>query len=289
MRFRFIDEQKKAFPISVLCQVMEVSRSDYYAYVKKQTNPIVDKKEVLIESVKRIHRESQESYGSRRISHELQAEGHSVGRYQARSLMQKAGVQVRSKKQYQVTTDSKHSYPVAPNLVNREFQVPAPNQVWVSDITYLWTAEGWLYLAVILDLFSRRVVGWAMASHMTADLVKEALQMAINRRQPPPGLILHSDRGSQYTSDAYRTHLTKEKMVQSMSRKGNCYDNAVCERFFRSLKHECTEYQLYFTRQQARLEVIQYIEWFYNSKRLHSTLDYKSPLEFEVEYAVKAA
>ena len=243
----------------------------------------------MIESVKRIHQEMDESYGSRRMSQQLQAEGYEVGREKAKTLMNKAGIQVKTKKKFKVTTHSQHPYPVAPNLLNQEFEVDRPNAVWVGDITYLWTAEGWLYLAVVLDLFSRRIVGWAMESRMTSDLVESALNMAVNRRNPPDGLLYHSDRGSQYASHRYQKLLKKYQMIPSMSGTGNCYDNAVCERFFRSLKHERTEYKLYLTRRQARMDVIQYIEWFYNSKRLHSTLDYKAPILFELERAANAA
>ena len=229
------------------------------------------------------------TYGSRRMSEQLILEGHAVGRDQARTLMKKANIEVKTKKKFKVTTDSKHHFPVAPNLLNQEFAVDRPNTVWVGDITYLWTAEGWLYLAVVLDLFSRRIVGWSIQNTMTTDLVESALNMAIKRRHPSAGLIFHSDRGSQYASHSYQQWLKKYQIIPSMSRRGNCYDNAVCERFFRSLKQERTEYQGYWTRQQARMDVIQYIEWFYNSKRLHSTLGYKAPILFELEQAAKAA
>lgn len=272
-----------------MCEVMEVSRSGYYSYARRLENPIPDQDALLVESVKRIHQESDASYGTRRMSKQLQSEGHEVGRFKAKTLMKKAEVQVRTKKKFKVTTQSDHDHPVAPNLLDQKFQVDYPNTVWVGDITYLWTIEGWLYLAVVLDLFSRRVVGWSIEKTMTADLVKTALSMAIRHRRPAPGLIFHSDRGSQYTSDPYQKLLKQYRMIPSMSGTGNCYDNAVCERFFRSLKHERTEYKVYLTRQQARLDVIQYIEWFYNSKRLHSTLDYQSPLMFEMRYAAQAA
>ena len=229
------------------------------------------------------------TYGSRRMSEQLRSQGHEVGRSQARTLMKKAAIEVKTKKKFKRTTDSKHLYPVAPNLLNQEFAVDCPNTVWVGDITYLWTAEGWLYLAVVLDLFSRRIVGWDIQDTMTTNLVESALDMAIHRRHPAPGLIFHSDRGSQYASHSYQQLLGKYQIIPSMSGRGNCYDNAVCERFFRSLKHEHTEYQLYLTQQQARLDVVQYIEWVYNSKRLHSTLGYQAPIWFELEQATKAA
>ncbi len=289
MRYEWIHTQEKAFPVTLMCQVLQVSPSGYYAYIQRLTHPQPNKDLVLIESVKRIHQEMNQSYGSRRMSQQLQNEGYSVGREKARNLMKKAGVQVRMKKRFKTTTDSKHGYPIAPNLLNQEFEVDFPNTVWVGDITYLWTAEGWLYLAVVLDLFSRRIVGWAMEETMKSDLVESALKMAISRRNPGTGLIFHSDRGSQYASGSYQQLLKNHRMIPSMSGTGNCYDNAVCERFFRSLKYERTEYKLYRTRQHARRDVIQYIEWFYNTKRLHSTLGYKSPLLFELQQMHKAA
>ena len=229
------------------------------------------------------------SHGSRRMSEELRRKGLPVGRDQARTLMKKANIEVKTKKTFKRTTDSNHPFPVAPNLLSQEFVVDRPNTVWVGDITYLWTAEGWLYLAVALDLFSRRIVGWSIENTMTTDLVESALNRAVNRRHPVAGLIFHSDRGSQYASHSYQQLLGKYQIIPSMSRRGNCYDNVVCERFFRGLNHERTEYQVCLTRQQARMDVIQYIEWFYNSKRIHSTLGYKAPTLFELEQAAKTA
>lgn len=273
-----------------MCEVLEVSQSGYYTYTHRLGRPKPDQEAVLIESMKRIHQETDESYGTRRLSKQLKAEGYAVGRQKARTLMKQAEVTVRSKKKFKViTTDSHHDDPVAPNLLKQNFQVNLPNQVWTGDITYLWTAEGWLYLAVVLDLFSRRVVGWAMDQTMTADLVKSALKMAIHRRNPLPGMIFHSDRGRQYASESYRKLLKSHLMVPSMSGTGNCYDNAVCERFFRSLKHERTEYRLYVARSDARSDVMRYIEGFYNPKRLHSTLGYQSPMQFELKQMAQAA
>ena len=195
--------------------------------------------------------------------------------------MKKASVEVKQKKRFRVTTDSKHNYPVAPNMLNRQFEVEAPNTVWGVDITYLWTDEGWLYLAVVIDLFSRRVVGWSLSSRMKVDLVRDALLMAIWRRKPGRGLIHHSDRGSQYACHVYQDILQEHGMIPSMSRKGNCWDNAVIERFFHSLKGERTSHRRYLTREAARQDVINYIEMFYNSRRLHSYLGYVSPIEYE--------
>ena len=232
--------------------------------------------------VKAIAAETRSSYGSRRMVKQLQDEGCMVGRYKVRRVMRQAAVTVaRPKKRQPVTTDSRHAYPVAPNLLARQFDVAQPDTVWVGDISYVWTAEGWEYLAVLLDLHSRKVVGWAMQSRMDASLVQEALRMALGRRRPVAGLLHHSDRGSQYACQACQ-HLLKEHDIRcSMSRKGECLDNAVAERFFGSLKGERTALQHYATRQEARDDVIDYIEMFYNSTRLHSYLGYISPNEFE--------
>jgi transposase InsO family protein len=203
--------------------------------------------------------------------------------------MKKAGVSVKRRKKFRITTDSKHNFPVAPNLLNRNFQVDRPDAVWCSDITYLWTMEGWLYLAVVIDLYSRKVVGWAMSSSMKASLVTDALSMAYWRRKPGKGLIHHSDRGSQYASFDYRNLLGIYGMICSMSRKGDCWDNAVAESFFHSLKTEWTNDIIYRTRSDARGDVIQYIEMFYNSNRFHSYLEYKNPNDFEKNFILANA
>ncbi len=198
--------------------------------------------------------------------------------------MRKLGLKAKPSKRFKITTDSNHSYPVAPNHLNRQFQVDRPDRVWASDITYLWTRQGWLYIAVILDLFSRKVVGWSISQRMTSELVKKALDMAVIHRQPSKGLLHHSDQGSQYASHTYQAELKKHGMVCSMSRKGNFWDNAVVERFFRSLKTERTNHQRYASREVARRDVVDYILMFYNSQRLHSTLGYRSPTDYETKY-----
>jgi len=249
----------------------------------------IDKDFVLLSEIRQIHKQTRGSYGARRIAEKLQAKGYPVGRYRAGSLMKKAGLSATQSKKFKVTTNSKHSLPVAPNLLNRNFDVDRPNTVWCSDITYLWTMEGWLYLAVIIDLFSRKVVGWAISNHMKASLVMEALSMAYLRRKPPRGLIHHSDRGSQYACYDYQKLLSGYGMICSMSRKGDCWDNAVCESFFHSLKTEWTSGLLYRRRSDARGDVIHYIEMFYNSHRLHSYLGYKNPNEFEKSFLSEKA
>ena len=267
--------------MTLLCQVMEVSRSGFYDFMKRLQRPEDPQEQRLIVKVRSIHKANDEAYGSRRMSEALRADGEDVGRCQAGTLMKKANVEVKQKKRFRVTTDSKHSYPVSPNLLDRQFDVDAPNTVWGADISYLWTDEGWLYLAVIIDLFSRRVVGWSLSSRMKVDLVRDALLMAFWRRKPGRGLIHHSDRGSQYACHEYQDILEEHGMIPSMSRKGDCWDNAVIERFFRSLKSERTNHRRYSTREAARQDVINYIEMFYNSRRLHSYLGYVSPAEYE--------
>ena len=260
---------------------MEVSRSGYYAYKRRQARPEHSSRQKLLLKVRAIHSMSEQTYGSRRISESLRTDGDNIGRYRARRLMREAGVCVKTKKCFKVTTDSRHSYPVASNILDRRFDVNVPNRAWVSDITYLWTGEGWMYLAVVLDLFSRRVVGWSLSGRMRVDLVKDALLMAIFRRRPGKGLLHHSDRGSQYACHDYQSLLEKYSIIPSMSRKGNCWDNAVVERFFRSLKSERIDHYRYATREEMKRDVVHYIEMFYNSRRLHSYLDYQSPADYE--------
>jgi transposase InsO family protein len=213
-------------------------------------------------------------------------DGYKIGRYRARSLMKKAGVFVKRRQRFKRTTDSNHTFPVAPNLLNRHFVVERLDTVWCADITYVWTLEGWLYLAVVIDIFSRKIAGWAMNNHLKASLVKEALLMAYQRRKPEKGLIHHSDRGSQYAGSEYQNFLEQYGMICSMSRKGDCWDNAVVESFFHSLKTEWISDIIYRTRDDARSDVIRYIEMFYNSHRLHSFLGYKTPNAFESNFAL---
>jgi len=281
LKFDFIRQQQKAYPVTVLCRVMVVSRSGYYKYLKTKHENKMDPDFELIANVRQIHSNTRGSYGSRRMSGQLRDDGYDVGRYRARSLMKKAGVSVKRRKKFKITTDSNHKLPVAPNILNRQFKIERPDTVWCTDITYLWTVQGWLYLAVVLDLYSRKIVGWAMSNRMTAPLVKEALLMAYWRRKPEKGLIHHSDRGSQYAGNEYQELLEQYGMVCSMSRKGDCWDNAVVESFFHSLKTEWITDILYKTRDEVRSDVIRYIEMFYNSQRLHSFLGYKNPNVFE--------
>lgn len=290
MRYDFIRQQKKVYPITLLCRVMKVSRSGFYNYLdylpsRAQPDPT---QRALEERMKTIFKESKDTYGTRRIVKELVSQGYQIGRYRVRTLMRKLGLKAKTPKRYKVTTDSKHAYPVAPNLVNRQFDIDAPNKVWASDITYLWTLEGWSYLAVVMDLHSRQIIGWAIDKHMKAQLTLDALAMAYWRRKPAPGLIHHSDRGIQYACDRYQEELERFQMIPSMSRKGDCWDNAPVERFFRSLKYEHILSCKMASRDAARRETIEYIT-FYNAYRLHSYLGYQSPMGYEQQSFLIAA
>jgi transposase InsO family protein len=275
--------QQQQWPVSVLCEVLEVSRSGFYTYVHRHaTTGRKAAEDALVARVQAIAAQTRYSYGSRRVAQQLQADGYAVGRYKARRLMPQAAVTAqRRPKRQPVTTDSRHRFGVAPNLLARQFDVAQPNHVWAGDITYVWTAEGWLYVAVLLDLYARKVVGWATSPHVEAALVQEALCMALGRRQPARGLLHHADRGSQYAGHAYQQLLAAHRIRCSMSEKGECLDNAVAERFFGSLKGERTALRHYATRQEARDDVVDYIEMFYNSTRLHSYLGYVSPNDYE--------
>jgi putative transposase len=268
--------------VKLLCRLLGVSRGGFYDYLRRQArepDPVREEKRVCI---RWLAQGSDNTYGSRRMAKGLRALGYPVGRDQARRLMREANVWVRYRRRYRVTTDSSHRQPVFENLLKREFTVTAPNRVWASDISYVWTREGWLYLAVVIDLYARKVVGWAMDRRITSALVCDALRMALWRRRPASGqLVHHSDRGIQYASRAFRGLLTAYGIAGSMSRKGDCWDNAVVESFFGSLKSERVLWRTYQTRGEARQDIIDYIVMFYNSHRLHSFLGYRSPDDFE--------
>lgn len=280
----------KAYPVTILCKVMEVSRSGFYDFLHRFNNGTDGnpKEAALAARIHSIFREHKGKYGSRRILKQLNEEGYDIGRYKVRRIMKDLGLKAKISRRYKVTTDSRHSFPIAPNVLNRNFDVGEPNRVWTADITYVWTLEGWLYLAVIMDLFSRQIVGWAMDKRMKKQLTLDALAMAYFRRKPPQGLLHHSDRGSQYACHEYQKRLKQYHMIPSMSRKGDCWDNSPTERFFRSLKSERLSDCSFATRRSANLEVLDYIS-YYNSIRLHSTLGYKSPFTYEKEQRRKAA
>ena len=280
----------KAYPVTVLCRVMQVSRSGFYDYMHRYKKRSHDSpvEAALRARIRAIFNESRGSYGSRRIFKKLQSEGHQIGRYKARRLMRQIGLKAKAPRRYKITTDSRHSFPVAANVLDRKFDVNEPNKVWTADISYVWTLEGWLYLAVVMDLFSRQIVGWAMNKRMKKQLTLDALAMAYWRRKPPKGLLHHSDRGSQYACHEYQKRLRHCGMMTSMSRKGDCWDNAPTERFFRSLKSERLVSCRFATRSAAQTETLDYIT-YYNFLRLHSTLGYKSPMEYEKEQFRKVA
>ncbi len=283
MKYVFIAQHKKTWPVDLMCRLLGVKRNGYYGYWKRNGHIPDPLRQEMLAAVREIAVASGNSYGSRRMKHAMNALAYPISRNKARKLMKEAGVRVRCRKKYKVTTDSNHQQPLFDNVLDRKFEVSQPDQAYVGDITYLWTQEGWLYLAVVIDLFSRRIVGWSMSSRMKAGLVCDALKMAIWQRQPKAGLIVHSDRGSQYASKAYRHLLQANDFIGSMSRKGNCWDNAVAESFFGSLKQERVQWRHYQTRCEAQQDVLDYISIFYNSRRLHSYLGYKSPSQYEAE------
>ena len=283
MRFRFIDAEKALYPVRLLCRCLTVSRSGYYAWRKRPLSARGKQDARLRVEISASHSASRRTYGSPRILRDLRDDGHRVSRKRVARLMRALGLEGRRKRRFRATTDSKHEFPVAPNILNREFDVAAPNTAWVADITYLATLEGWLYLAVILDLFSRKVVGYAIRERIDRALVLEALHAALVSRPGAHDLIFHSDRGSQYASHDYRDVLDEAGITCSMSRRGNCWDNAVAESFFGTLKTELIYELPLQTRSTTRSAVVDYIETFYNVRRRHSSLDYQSPLEFELK------
>ena len=276
--YRFVERYKKAWPITLMCKVLKLSVSAYYTWRIRPESVRKRENESLIILVRSIHVKMCQSYGTRRMAKALRKLGIDCGRCRARTLMRLANVRVRTRKRFVNTTDSKHTLPVANNLLDRKFDVSQPNRYWVSDITYVWTATGWLYLATVMDLYSRRIVGWSINTSMTRQLVMDALLMAIWRGKPGKGL---NHRGSQYCSDDFQSLLEQYDIVSSMSCKGNCWDNAVMERFYHSLKSEQVYYADYQTPDEARKDIVDYIEMFYNSCRAHSYLGYLSPNEYE--------
>jgi len=282
VKYAFITQHKNTYPVYLMCQVLGVIRQCYYHYRRNRENKPADPEhQEMLRLVKEVAEASKDTYGSRRMKRALNALGFPISRNKARKLMREADVQVRHRRKYKVTTNSNHKQPVFDNLVQRQFDVPEADRVYVADITYIWTQEGWLYLAVVIDLCLRKVVGWSMGSRMKAQLVCDALRMAIWQRRPKAGLIHHSDRGSQYASKAFRRLLKDNEFKGSMSRKGDCWDNAVAESFFGSLKQEQVHWRNYQTRHEAQQDILNYISMFYNSHRLHSTLDYMSPNDYE--------
>jgi putative transposase len=288
VKFAFILAEQVAFPVAMTCRVLDVSASGYYAW-KTRGGSVRSRRDLeLGDRVRAAHEASSGRYGSPRVHAELRASGEKVGRKRVARLMKEAGLAGRTRRRFRKTTDSNHPFPVAPNVLERDFSTTAPNQVWVTDITYLWTREGWLYLAVMLDLFSRRVVSWATSATIDRHLALAALRSAIRERRPDAGLVHHSDRGSTYASGDYRSALEKHDIECSMSRKGDCWDNAVAESFFATLKREVEGIDDLGSHAQANAILTDYIDSFYNFQRRHSTIGYCSPVEFELVHCTKS-
>ena len=287
-KYQFIAAQAEEYPIVVLCRVLGLARSGYYAWKRRTLSARAQRDQQLTEQIQTSFTASRHTYGSPRVHADLRAQDVRCSRKRVARLMRQAKLVARTRRRTPRTTDSRHALGIAPNVLDRQFQVEQPNQVWVSDITYLPTTEGWLYLAVVLDLYARRVVGWSMRPTLERQVVLAALEGAVERRRPPAGLLHHSDRGSQYASAEYQALLARAQMRASMSRKGNCWDNAAMESFFATLKTELPQTE-YASHAAARSAVFEYIERFYNRQRLHSTLGYQTPVAYEQEYAASHA
>jgi transposase InsO family protein len=284
MRFEFVEDHRDEFPVIRMCKGLEVSPSGYYAWRKRPPSAREMANQELYKKVKAVYNENHGVYGSPRIYRELDAQGVACSENRIARLMRLRGLQAKQTKRYKTTTKRNKARPVAPNLLKRDFVADRPDHKWLTDITYIATQEGWLYLAAVLDLFSRRIIGWAMSDRMTSDLTMDALKMAFHQRQPLLGLIHHSDQGSQYTDGAYQQLLKDWDIQVSMNGTGNWYDNAPMESFFGTLKSEWVHHHVYRTRDEARADLFYYIEAFYNRRRRHSALDYLSPYAYEHAY-----
>ena len=282
MKFAFIEEHLSEYPVEDCCEVLEVSRSGYYARSKRPASARAERREQLAAKIRFVHEENRKVYGSPRVCRALRAQGEEVCENTVADIMKERQIRAKTKKKFvPKTTDSRHQHPIAANLLDRRFDATLPNQKWAVDITYVPTDQGWLYLAGVIDLCSRKIVGWSMAKHMETSLVSDALKMAIARRNPGEGLLHHSDRGVQYASEDYQHLLECKGMQISMSGKGDCWDNAAMESFWATLKTELVNHEDYVTHEQARTSIFEYIEVFYNRKRLHSSIGYQSPEAFE--------
>jgi transposase InsO family protein len=281
MRYEFIRAEKVCYPVSLLCRSLRVARSGFYAWLSRGESQREQRDRKLLPLIREAFDASRQTYGSPRVYEELRARGVPCSRRTIERLMREAGIRPPRRRKFRKTTDSDHPYVTATNLLDRDFSSSEPNRRWSTDITYIWTTEGWLYLAVVMDLFSRRIVGWSMRKRLARELVLSALRMALYGRDPGAGLVHHSDRGSQYASDDYQKELDRRGIVCSMSRKGDCWDNAVVESFFATLKRELVYRHRFSTRAQAIQAIFEYIEVFYNRQRRHSHLGYLSPEQFE--------
>jgi transposase InsO family protein len=286
MKYRAIRDHSRRYPIRLMCRALAASPAGYDAWAGRPESDRSVHNRTLLSAIRVIHRESRETYGSPSIWQALVQRGHRIGKHRVARLMCADGIRAKTVKKWRATTDSRHQLPVAANRLDRQFTITRPNRVWAGDITYVWTKEGWLYLAVILDLYSRAVIGWAMGARLTVELAQHALTMALQQRTPTTGLLHHSDRGSQYASTSYQRLLTTHGIAVSMSRRGNCWDNACVESFFGTLKRELIYHRQYRTRDEATQDIFEYLEVFYNRRRRHSTLGYYSPAEFEARTAV---
>jgi len=281
MKYKFIMENRKEFRVGKMCEVLHVSRSGYHNYVKRIYIHRENDEIIILEKIKEIHKKSRELYGSPRIYKELRRRGIKINKKRVVRIMQKYGIRAKTRKKFKITTNSNHNNPVAKDLIGQNFKTTESNKIWVSDITYIRTREGWLYLSCILDLYSRMIVGWHIDQRQSSSLVTTAIRNALTQRGDNPGIIFHSDRGSQYASKEVRDLLTVYGIIQSMSRKGNCYDNAVMESFFHTLKTELVRFENFQTREEAKMKIFDYIEIYYNRQRIHSSIDYFTPVEYE--------
>lgn len=288
MRFQFIDDHRSEFPVRLMCRVLDVSRSGYYAWRERPPSAREMANQKLLEEIKVVYKQSRGRYGSPRIYKALLQLEIRCSRKRVAQLMRQHGIRAKGRRRRKVTTDSRPDRPSAPNRLAQDFTAEAPNQKWCADITYIATREGWLYLAIIIDLYSRLIVGWALSDNLSCHLVLAALGMATRRRRPQPGLIHHSDRGSQYTSSDYQDALADWRILPSMSGAGNCYDNAPAESWFATLKVECVDV-VYASKAEARTVLFEYMEVFYNRQRLHSQLGYMSPVSFEQQWLLAGA
>jgi transposase InsO family protein len=286
MSFRFIEDHREAYPVRVLCAVLEVSSAGYYAWRSRPPSTRSMANRELVATIRRVHQDSGGRYGSPRVHAVVRSQGRNIGRGRIERLMRRHGIRAIMAPPRRVrTTDSRHALPIAPNLLARDFTAAAPNRIWLADITYVPTGEGWLYLAAVMDLFSRKIVGWAMRDYLRTELASSALTMALQRQRPAVGLIHHSDRGVQYASLDYRGALAAAGITASMSRKADCFDNAPMESFFHTLKTELVHHRQYATRAEAQRDIFAFIEGFYNRTRLHSAIGYISPIEMELKAA----
>ena len=286
MRYHFIREHDCEFRITALCRVLDVSRSGYYGWRTRPASARTQTNDRLLQHIRAIHVGSRENYGAVKTWEALTKAGETCGLHRVARLRRAHGIEAKRMRRFHCVYAARNRDTTAPNLLNRNFRAPAPDRVWVGDVTFIATREGWLYLAVLLDLYSRKVVGWAMGRQQNRQLVIDALTMAIEHRRPKPGLVHHTDQGILYATSAYRAILTAQHMIPSMSRKGDCYDNAVAESFFSNLKNELTWHHDFRSRDEARAAVFDYIEVFYNRQRLHQTLDYVSPVRYEEQRVV---